>query len=56
LLSGLSGQLKVLTVGCPEHPAAAFQVGPVHHAVDCDRARGIVLRRGTSTEEQKESG
>ncbi len=36
ILGGLSGQLVILAVGCPENPAAAFHVGVVHHAVDCE--------------------
>jgi hypothetical protein len=53
ILSGLSSQLEVLTVSCPENPAAAFYPRSVYHTLDRDCTWRIVLRRSARAEEDK---
>lgn len=50
ILSGFSGQLVALAVGCPEYPAATFDVAVLHHAVDCERTGGVLLHGGASSQ------
>jgi hypothetical protein len=50
LLGGFPGQLVILAVGCPEDPAAAFHIRPLHHAVDCERTGGVLLHGGASSQ------